>query len=535
MTHSRLTLDSVSLTLPDGRVVFSDLCIEFDQHATGLVGRNGVGKSLLARILAGQLEPSSGRCVRDGSVHYLTQQVDTTRSVADLMGVEPVLAALQRIEAGSVEPADFDIVADRWDIRRLVQAELQAQGLGHLSLEQPAGKLSGGQAMRVALVGAWVANPDWLILDEPTNHLDRASRLTLMNQLSQWPKGLLVISHDRQLLRRMSRIVELSSLGLQSYGGNYDFYQQAKSLERENAARLLQQRKHERKRGEQVMAEQRERQERRNTQGNRSAREANQAPILLGRRKEQSENSLGKSRAREAATREQMNRQVREAAQQVEQDALIRLYSTQDSSPHRRQVARLEALRLPFRPESACAIDLSIGGGQRIGVMGDNGVGKSTLLKVLAGQLQPQSGECSVQVPVAWLDQQTRTLDPQKSVLEQLLQVNHRSSEGELRTRLAHLDLDAGKLLQPSGSLSGGERLKAALACVLYADEPAHLLLLDEPGNHLDLASLQALETMLSQYQGALMIASHDEDLLSRLQLTHLLHLHSHTWEIQIL
>lgn len=531
MTLTCLTLDNVTFTLADGRVVFSDLCLELDQQATGLVGRNGVGKSLLARILAGQLEPSSGRCVRDGSVHYVTQQVDTTRRVADLMGVEPVLAALQRIEAGSVEPADFDIVADRWDIRRLVQAELQAQGLGHLSLEHPAGKLSGGQAMRVALVGAWVANPDWLILDEPTNHLDRTSRQAFMHQLDQWPKGLLVISHDRQLLRRMSRIVELSSLGLHSYGGNYDFYQQAKSLERESAARLLQQRK----RGEQELVQQRERQERRSAQGNRSAREANQAPILLGRRKEQSENSLGKSRAQETAAREQMNRQVREAAQQVEQEALIRLYSPGDSSGHRRLVARLQALRLPFRPDSTGAIDLSIGGGQRIGVVGDNGVGKSTLLKVLAGQLPPLSGECSVQVPVAWLDQQASSLDPHQSVLEQLQEVNRRSSEGELRTRLAHLDLDAGKLQQPSGSLSGGERLKAAMACVLYADTPAQLLLLDEPGNHLDLASLQALETMLSQYQGALMIASHDEDLLSRLQLTHLLHLHSHTWEMQIL
>lgn len=535
MTSTCLTLDSVSYTLADGRVVFSDLCLELDPQATGLVGRNGVGKSVLARILAGQLEPSSGRCVRDGSVHYLTQQVDTNRSVADLMGVEPVLAALQRIEAGSVDSADFDIVADRWDIRRQVQAELQAQGLGHLSLEQPAGQLSGGQAMRVALVGAWVANPDWLILDEPTNHLDRTSRLAFMAQLDQWPKGLLVISHDRQLLRRMSRIVELSSLGLHSYGGNYDFYQQAKAQERENAARLLQQRKHERKRGEQELAQQRERQERRSAQGNRSAREANQAPILLGRRKEQSENSLGKSRTQETAAREQMNRQVREAAQQVEQEALIRLYSPGDSSGHRRQVARLEALCLPFRPASASAIDLSIGGGQRIGIVGDNGVGKSTLLKVLAGQLQPLSGECSVQVPVAWLDQQASTLDPHQSVLEQLLQVNRSNSEGELRTRLAHLDLDAGKLQQPSGSLSGGERLKAAMACVLYADTPAQLLLLDEPGNHLDLASLQALETLLNQYQGALIIASHDEDFLSRLQLTHVLHLHSDTWEMQIL
>lgn len=535
MPHYCLTLDSVAFSLPDGRAVFSDLCIEFDQQATGLVGRNGVGKSLLAQVLAGKLEPTSGRCLREGSVHYLAQQIDhpSALSVAGLAGVEPVLQALQRIEAGSVEPADFDIVGDRWDIRRRLQAELQAHGLGHLSLEQPVRHLSGGEAMRVALVGAWVADPDLLILDEPTNHLDHPSRQAFMAQLSQWPKGLLVISHDRALLRKMSRIVELSTLGLQSYGGNYDFYRQCKAQESENALRQLQQCKHERKRGERELAQQRERLERRQAQGNRNAREANQAPILLGRRKEQSELSLGKSRAQEAAAREQMNLRVRQAAQQVERDAAIRLHSPRDPAVHRRQVARLDALRLPFLPAGVGAIKLTIGGGQRIGLVGDNGTGKSTLLKVLAGLLPPLSGACSVQVPFAYLDQQCATLDPHRPVLEQVLDSNRSLSEGEWRTRLAHLDLDAAKLQQPSGLLSGGERLKAAMACVLYADEPAQLLLLDEPGNHLDLASLDALEAMLGQFQGTLMIASHDGDFLERLKLTHYLHLRTDGWEWQ--
>ncbi|MBZ9781492.1 ATP-binding cassette domain-containing protein [Pseudomonas sp. REP124] len=532
MTRTYLTLDSVSFSLPDGRVVFSDLCFEFDQQATGLVGRNGVGKSVLARLLCGQLEPTSGRCLRGGSIHYLAQQVQhpATLSVAGLAGIEPALQALQRIEAGSVEPADFDTVGDRWDIRRRLQAELLAQGLGHLSLHQRASELSGGEAMRVALVGAWIAAPDLLILDEPTNHLDRASRQQFMEQLSLWPKGLLVISHDRQLLQRMSRIVELSSLGLRSYGGNYEFYDQTRAQDSENVARQLQQRKHERKQGELELARQRERHERRTAKGNKNAREANQAPILLGRRKEQSENSLGKSRTRETQAREQLNLRVRQAAQQVEEEVAIRLYAPPEQRFTRRTAARLQALLMPFRPARVGTIDLTIEGGQRIGIIGDNGVGKSTLLKVLAGHLQPLSGECSVQVPVAWLDQQSSILDPRTSVLEQLLRVNRSVRESELRTRLAHLDLDAVKMLQPTASLSGGERLKAAMACVLYAEEPAQLLLLDEPGNHLDLTSLRALESMLVQYEGTLMIVSHDETFLERLQLSHYLHLRNDGW-----
>ncbi len=387
--------------------------------------------------------------------------------------------------------------------------------------------------MRVALLGAWLAEPDMLILDEPSNHLDYAGREALMEQLRLWPKGLLVISHDRALLQQMSRIVELSSLGLQGYGGNFAFYEQCKAQEREDAERLVEQRKHQRKQGERALAQQRERQERRQTQGNRNARQANQAPIQLGRQKARSEQSLGKLHVRQSVALEAFTQQVREAAQRVEQDVDITLYSPVTESAYRHRVADLKDLRLPHGGPSTATLDLLIGARQRIGLVGANGAGKSTLLQVLAGQLSPQTGQCSVQVQTAFLDQRQSDLDPNQSVLEQLLKVNRMVSEGKLRTRLAHLGLDAHRLTQPCVVLSGGERLKAALACALYADRPARLLLLDEPGNHLDLVSLQAVESMLRQYAGALVVVSHDACFLDRLALTHRLHVSDSGWVLQ--
>lgn len=535
MTNVSLTLDSVSFALPDGRVVFSDLNAQFDQQPTGLVGRNGVGKTLLGRLLAGQLEPTTGRCLRSGSVYYLAQQVDLPDglTVAGLAGVATQLNALQRIEAGSVEPADFDIVGECWEIRQRFLSQLQAHGLGHLHPDRPACDLSGGEAMRVALLGAWMAASQLLILDEPTNHLDRASREAFTTQLLKWPHGVLVISHDRKLLGHMSRIVELSSLGLQSYGGGYAFYEQCKTQAREDALRLLEQRKHERRKGEQALGQERERQARRLARGNRAARDANQAPILLGRQKERSEHSSAQLQVRHGAARELLNQRVREAAQEVEDDLAIVLYSPVSQPAHQRQAAGLTDMRLPFAGPRSGVLNLTIGARQRIGVVGANGVGKSTLLKVIAGQLMPASGECVVQVPSAFLDQRLADLDPHQSVLEQLLAVNRTTSEGDLRTRLAHLGLDADRLMQPSGLLSGGERLKAAMACVLYAEQPARLLLLDEPGNHLDLVSLRALEKMLRQYAGALVVVSHDAYLLNRLALTHRLHVSDSGWDLQ--
>ena len=256
---SILTLDSVSLALPDGRLLFSNLNESFDQRRTGLVGRNGVGKSLLGQLLAGQREPTSGRCLRQGRIHHLHQQViQQSATVADLAQAGTVIAALKRIEQGSVDPVDYDTVGERWDIREQLQVHLDRQGLGQLDWRQPARSLSGGQAMRVALIGAWLSDADYLILDEPSNHLDTEARAQLLSMIQAWDRGLLVISHDRGLLQHMARIVELSSLGLQAFGGNFNLYVTQKAKQTEVAQQQLARLKLERKRHAHHLQRQRE-------------------------------------------------------------------------------------------------------------------------------------------------------------------------------------------------------------------------------------------------------------------------------------
>jgi len=525
MATSYLSLEGVSYVLPNGDTLFSDLNENFDQRHTGLVGRNGSGKTVLARILAGQLQPTLGRCVRTGTVHYLAQQVSLRpdATVAELAGVQGVLDALRRIEAGGSAQADFDVVGDRWDIEQQFGQALAQQGLTHLHASTPASALSGGEAMRVALIGAQLSDADFLILDEPSNHLDRHSRRALIEWLHRWKRGLLVISHDRQLLGSMDRIVELSSLGLRSYGGNYAFYAQAKAQEQQSAVTELDRARLDRRREEQSMRQQLKRQEKRQAQGTRSGKQANQAKILIDRQKERSEQSMGKLRRQQADTQLELSQRVREAAAQVADDLHIHLYAAPSPGVTQRRVAELDRAELPFVPEATRSISLLVTGQQRIGLLGFNGCGKSTLLKVLAGRIEPMAGVRRVTDRLAYLDQGLDMLDAQRPVLEQLQAVNRTLSEGELRTRLAQLGLDAPKIAMPSGSLSGGERLKAALACVLYADTPPQLLLLDEPSNHLDLPSVQALERLLASYQGALIVASHDQDFLDELRLTDLL------------
>lgn len=524
MTNPYLALEGVAYVLADGRALFSELNEIFDQRHTGLVGRNGVGKSVLARLLAGELAPSAGRCARRGSVYYLSQRIagDDAASVAQLAGAWPVLQALSRIEAGGGDPADFDLVGDAWDMRQRLRSELERQGLRDLTPDTPAATLSGGEAMRVALAGAWLADADFLILDEPSNHLDRAARLALAEQLRRWPKGLLLISHDRRLLADMERIVELSPQGLRAYGGGYDFYAECRALEREGAARTLEQRKLEREREEDSMRAQQERRARRQAAGQRGAREANQAKLLLGTQRNRSERSSGKLQQRQADLREQLSRRVAAAARDAVEDRTVAMVGLEvdAATASRRRAARLEEVVLPYAPAATRGISLSLTGRQRIGVIGPNGCGKSTLLRVLAGRLAPLSGRREVWAATAYLDQDLAGLPPRRSAIELLTAANGQLDAGELRSRLALMGLDARRASLPSGLLSGGERLKAALACAIYADPPARLLLLDEPGNHLDLASVEALESVLRQYRGALLVVAHDDAFLDALDLT---------------
>ena len=533
MTHvTYVTLESVSYQLPDGSPLFSDLDLLLDQRRTGLIGRNGTGKSVLARLIAGNILPSSGRCQRNGSVYYLAQQIslEPDVTVADLAGVRPILCALERIAQGSTTQSDFDCVGYQWNIRQQLLDQLAQNDLAHLTPSTPASALSGGEAMRVALMGAFLSAADLLILDEPSNHLDRQHRLVLHEQLQHWPNGLLVISHDRELLEHMERIVELSSLGLTSYGGNFSFYAQAKDQQQQSALQQLASAKVERKREEHALRKQRERLERRQARGKQQANGSNQAKILLDRQKERSQSSSGKLRLQQDAARQALSTQVRLAARQVEQQQAVFVYPPAASLSAPVQIAELVDARLPQGAKHLRLVNLPLMRGQRIALVGPNGCGKSTLLKVLAGQLPVISGVARTCVTAAYLDQHLTFLQPGMSVLEQLRALNRELADGELRTRLAQLGLNAERINQPCAQLSGGERLKAAMACVLYAQQPPQLLLLDEPANHLDLPSIEALESMLKQYRGTLIVTSHDEAFLHAIRITHRLEASASGW-----
>lgn len=511
MTGSPLVaLERVSFRFADGAKLFEALSEVFDKRHTGLVGRNGVGKSVLGRLLVGEQQPSDGRVIRQGRIAYLPQRVVAAPGdrVVDLAGCAQWFDALQRVMRGEPHADDIEVLDGRWDMAERLASALQDEGLGHLDPQTPATQLSGGECSRVALLGAWLAEADMLILDEPGNHLDLPSRRRLGQRLASWRGGLVLISHDRELLAGMQRIVELSATGLRSYGGGYAFYQASREQEREAAQQTLDSARVERKRGERKLRQQQERQQQRSASGRRQAKDSNQAKVLLGMQKSRSENSAGRTAKRLEARRQQLDAQVREAASAVLEEQSVILRGQTEPLPPGRRVLYWRDLRVPFG--ATPLPDFELFGSRRVAVLGPNGCGKSSLLAVLAGRLAPLAGECRVEVPWALLDQHLHGLDAQESALEHLQRLTPGSAESLLRTRLVHLGVDAETALLPSSRLSGGQRLKVALAGVLAREPTPQLLLLDEPDNHIDLDSRLAVEALLRDYRGALLVVSHD-------------------------
>lgn len=517
-----ITLNQLGFQHPNGQFLFENLNSKIGHEAVGLVGDNGVGKTTLARLIAGELEPSLGRIQRQATSYYLPQQIQpgADQTLADLMAIASILDALQRIEHGSVNETDFEIVGHHWDIRHQTQSLFEQYDLAHFDLTTPCNQLSGGEMTRVALIGAFLIDADLLILDEPTNHLDIHQRQILFNQIKQWSKGLLVISHDIQLLNQVSRILELSPQGLKSYGGNYDFYRQQKTLEQQALQAKLDQAKQQRKVETQTLQRQYERQQKKQASGNREGKQANQAKILLDRQKERSQHSTAKLNKHISDTRSEHNQKVQKAAQQLPKDTPCYIFPPQTQVADNKPILTLRQLVFSYGLMDSNPLNLNITGPQRLALIGPNGCGKSTLLKTIAGQQIAQSGELKTHVFSAYIDQHAAQLQAEIGVLEQLKQTSG-LTESDARQRLAQIGLTADKVLLPSHQLSGGERIKAALLCALYNRTPAQLLLLDEPNNHIDLASSQALIDMLNQYQGTLIIVSHDILFLNQLNITH--------------
>ena len=519
---SFITLDGLTQLAPDGRVLFENLTLAFGREKTGLVGRNGVGKTTLLRLILGESEPAAGAVTVLGRLAALRQQAAPPPGarLADLLGVAEPLARLDRLEAG--QGADGDFGAAEWDLPTRVDTALADIGLAGLGLDRPAETLSGGQATRAALAALLIAGPDVLIMDEPTNNLDAEGRAAVAALLERWRGGAVVVSHDRSLLRRMDRIVELTSLGAGVFGGNYDLYAARKAEAEAAAARDLD-------RAEQTIARvgrdirvARERKARSDAAGRRKRARGDAPKMLLDAQAERAENTGARQSRLAERQRAEAERDLEGAQARIERVRRLAFELPPSGLPDGRTVLAFDDVGFawPDGTHVLAGVSFRLVGPERLAVTGRNGAGKTTLIRLATGDLAPTTGEIRRGVPAALLDQRAALLDDDETLLANFRRLNPAADDNAAHAALARFVFRNVTALKPAGALSGGERLRAALACALMAARPPQLIILDEPTNHLDLESLAAVEAALAAYDGALLVVSHDRDFLAAIGVT---------------
>ena len=518
---STVNLSDLTWSTPEGHTLFSHLNLAFGPERTGLVGRNGVGKTTLLRLMSGELRPLAGRISIAGRVGFLRQTVQPPpqETIADLFGVTEAWRQLQRAHIGE---ATLDELAETdWALESRILSALARVGL-EAHADTLLQKLSGGQRTRASLAAVSFAEPDLLLLDEPTNNLDREGRTAVIHFLARWRAGAIVVSHDREFLETMDAIVELTSLGATRYGGNWSDYREQKALELAAAQHDL---AHAQKRVAEVARntqESAERKARSDAAGRRKKAKGDTPRINLGRLKDRAEDSGGAN----ARLAERLRTEAQEAAAaarkriEILQPFSVELPSTQ--LPGGKTVLELDSISVGYEPGRPVLENLSftIVGPERVAITGANGSGKTTLLSLISHRLPPWSGRIQVSAEYAMLDQQVSILDTSTSIRDNFRRLNPKSDEQACRASLARFVFRADATLQIVASLSGGQLLRAALACVLGSAKPPPFLILDEPTNHLDIDSIEAVEAGLRAYDGALLVVSHDESFLQQIGIT---------------
>ena len=496
---SLLRFDEISLDFGELKILSdAEFAIESGERVC-LIGRNGAGKSTTLKLITGEIEPDRGEIVR--SDHLVVSQL--SQALPDAMDTvvrDVVRSGLKETEALLKEyEQQSQLELDRDGLRELeaLHARIDTHDGWHLEqrvdetitdLNLPADKkmseLSGGWRRRVALATAIVQKPDLLLLDEPTNHLDIATIRWLEDRLYAWPGAVLFITHDRAFLQKLAtRILEIDRTKLTSWPGDYDNYliRKEKVLEDEDVANA--------KFDKKLAAE--------------------EVWIRQGIKARRTRNE-GRARA--------LVKMREERAQRIGKGDQARIH-IEEADQSGKKVIRARNVSYSYGDESVIKdFSIKIMRGDRIGLIGNNGVGKTTLLRLLLGELEPQSGtlKLGTNLEIGYFDQLRQALDLEKTVAYNVgegrdyikLNGKDRHIVGYLRGFL----FSPKRAMTPVKALSGGERNRVILAKLFT--RPANLLILDEPTNDLDVETLEVLENQLTEYTGTLIVVSHDREFL---------------------
>ncbi|MDZ4232486.1 MAG: ATP-binding cassette domain-containing protein, partial [Dietzia sp.] len=451
-------------------------------------------------------------------IGYLPQTLPLIddRSVASLLGVAAAIEALDALAAGDSSESVFAAIGEDWDVEERARAQLERLGLGHIALDRSLRTLSGGEVVTLGVARELLARPDVLLLDEPTNNLDGDARHRLYTALDDFTGCLLLVSHDRVLQDRMDRIAELHRGEIVFYGGNFSAYRAAVEQAQHAAEAAVRSAGQHLKREKRQRQQSRERADRRSGTAKRNIKDAGLPKIVLGAMKRRAQESAGRTDDVHAKRIDGARARLDTAEQALRDDAALVLDVPDSLIPAGRTVLEVRGLRIQRGGRDVVrGADLTVHGPERIALTGANGAGKTSLLRALMGEIEPDEGTIHVaDGRAAYLSQRLDLLDDSMTLAENLRHFAPNLSVTRRRHLLAQFLFGDDDIDRVVRTLSGGERLRATLACVLFAEPAPHLLLLDEPTNNLDLVSVAQLENALAAYRGAFIVVSHDNSFL---------------------
>jgi len=521
---SRVILKNISYTVPNGTKIFENLSFSFNSELIGLVGKNGSGKSTLAKLISKQIECDSGKIEIEGKIEYLPQLNHdlSDKSIFDILNISEKYEALIRLETGKGNEKDLIIIDNDWDLENRVDLIKNELKISHIDLNRKFSSLSGGEKIKCTLASLLLADPQYLILDEPTNHLDFEGRRIVYDFVSNWKKGMMVISHDRTLLRLMNSIVELNSNGLKSYGGNYDFFKEQKILEDEAVNSELRNINSEYKKAVFQKNEVLQRQLKNNVSGEKRALKANMPKIMLNQMKGSGEKTLQKLKNSHKEKINSILKKRDEIKSRKSSGLNIKIDLDNNSRIKKNNLISADRINYSFNEKNKIwqnDISFNIKGGERVLLKGKNGSGKTTLINLILGKLKPENGSIIVRTNnIGILDQEVSILKNELSILDNLKTVSDgKIAEHELRIRLGRFLFYKDDVFKKAEVLSGGERMRAGIACLLSTPNSLELIILDEPTNNLDLESINELAISIKEFRGTILVVSHDIDFLNEI------------------
>lgn len=538
MMSSLVAVCNISANLPDGALLFHDFSFSLLKgEKVGLVGKNGVGKSTLLRILKGELKPKKGQIITKGKISYLPQKVEDFWScnLAEILSVQDKMNALVRAEQGRASVEDIHAIGDDWDLENQIKITLQNLNLEYLNLTRIGSTLSGGELMRSLFARVLLEKPDLILMDEPTNNLDLDSKSQFVKALETSKLGMIIVSHDRELLNKMDRILEISNLGLKSFGGNFDFYIEQRNIEDAAAQDKLINCKEVLKLQIENAQKTKEKQEKRNIRGEKSASKIGVSRLLLGSMIRKAQNTTARLKEVHEYSVKEAQEKLDDAKENIRSSFSIHIDIEKSKIPQTKEMIICKNLNFKYKYDQNLLwtpnLNIEIIGNKRVAILGKNGSGKSTFIKLITGNLTPSQGEIKLGSQHFFvLDQHCSLLKDELSILENMqIFASDKIENHELRIRAGRFLFYGDSVFKKVKVLSGGERLRVALACLLATNNAPDILILDEPTNNLDLESIDILKNSLNKYSGTLIVISHDQYFLNDITIEKMIYLERST------